>query len=108
MAVGATGVDQRLFIIPMLVGFGLMTVSLIWCLAYYAAWDDNFFGMLDLKLFCVSSASQECSWAARDIIAKSGSSVPTYYPVFWWLGLLALGWAFFSRWLHRARPANSR
>jgi len=86
-----------------IIGLGLLVVSLIWCLAYYSAWDDKFFGMLDLKLFCLSGATQECSWAARDIIAKSGSGVPTYSPVFWWAGLalIAVGWI--QRWRARRR-----
>lgn len=100
-AAGAAAKPWRPTTVLNLIGLGLMLVSLIWCLAYYAAWDDNFFGSLDLKLFCVSSASQECSWAARDIIAKSGSSVPTYYPVLWWLGLLSIGCGFLMRRLHR-------
>ena len=70
----------------LVVGLGLQFLSLIWCLAYYAAWDDAFFGSLSLKLFCVSGATHECAWAARDIIAPSGSRVPTYYPMLWWLG----------------------
>jgi hypothetical protein len=71
-----------------------LVVSLIWCLAYYSAWDDKFFGSLDLKLWCLTGATEECSLAARDIIARSGSGVPTYYPILWGagLGLIAAGW----------------
>ena len=88
-----------------IIGLVLLVVSLIWCLAYYAAWDDKFIGMLDLKLFCLSGATQECSWAARDIIAKSGSAVPTYYPIFWWMGLCFIAAGTIQRWHARGAGA---
>ena len=90
-----------------IIGLVLLIVSLIWCLAYYAAWDDEFFGMLDLKLFCVDGATHECSWAARDIIAQSGSAVPTYYPIFWWMGLGFIAAGMIQRWRTRRARAQS-
>jgi uncharacterized membrane protein len=75
----------------MIIGAGLWFLSVIWCLAYYSAWDDKFFGMLDLKFPCVTGASEECRLAARDIIARSGSAVPTYYPILFWIGFGAMG-----------------
>jgi hypothetical protein len=83
------------------IGLGLLLASLIWCLAYYSAWDDKFFGSLDLKLFCVDGATQECRLAARDIIARSGSRVPTYYPILWWAGLGSIAIGFIQRWRSR-------
>ena len=84
-----------------IIGLVLLVVSLIWCLAYYSAWDDNFLGLLDLKLVCLAGATHECSGAARDIIALSGWPVPTYYPILWWvgLGLIAANWV--QRWRSR-------
>jgi hypothetical protein len=86
-----------------IIGLALLVASLIWCLAYYSAWDDKFLGSLDLKLFCLPSATEECRWAARGIIARSGSAVPSYYPILWWagLGLIAAGWI--QKWRSRAR-----
>lgn len=88
-----------------IIGLALLIVSLIWCLAYYEAWDDKFFGMLDLKLFCLDGATYECSSAARDIIAKSGSAVPSYYPILWWAGLGLIVAGMIQRW--RARRARA-
>lgn len=85
-----------------LIGFGLWATSLIWCLAYYSAWDNAFFGSLDLKLFCVSGATEECAGAARDIIQPSGWWVPAYSPVLWWLGLGAMIVGIVSRFRQRS------
>ena len=84
-----------------LIGFGLLLLSLIWCLAYYSGWDDKFFGMLDLKLFCLDGATEECRLAARDIIERHGTPVPAYSPVLWWLGLVLIGVGFIRRRMRR-------
>lgn len=69
------------------IGFALWGVALLWWFAYYANWGGAF-GLMGLKLMCITGATSECEFF-RTQISKI-SAIPTYYPVFWWAGCAAM------------------
>jgi len=76
-------------------GLGIMATAAAWWLSYYSQWRGPF-GLLDVKLGCISGDSFECS-NIQDFI---GSSIlPPYSPLLLWLGVVVvvLG-LFLTRW----------
>lgn len=67
-------------------GFVLWGITLIWWFAYYAQYMGPF-ELLDLKIYCINGASSECLFFRERMGA---TMVPTYYPIFWYAGLIAL------------------
>lgn len=69
------------------IGFALWGVSLVWWFAYYANWGGAF-DLMGLKLLCITDATPECEFFQEQM--SRTSSIPTYYPVFWWAGCIAM------------------
>lgn len=69
------------------IGFALWGVSLVWWFAYYANWGGAF-DLMGLKLMCITSASSECEFFQEQM--SRTSAIPTYYPIFWWAGCVAM------------------
>lgn len=69
------------------IGFALWGVALLWWFAYYANWQGAF-GLMRLKLMCITSATSECEFFQTQI--SKISAIPTYYPIFWWAGCVAM------------------
>lgn len=69
------------------IGFALWGVALLWWFAYYANWHGAF-GLMRLKLMCITSATSECEFFQTQI--SRISAIPTYYPIFWWAGCVAM------------------
>jgi len=69
------------------VGFALWSVTLAWWFAYYANWHGGF-GLMRLKLMCITGVTAECEFFQAQI-AKI-SAIPTYRPAFWWAGCAAM------------------
>jgi hypothetical protein len=69
------------------IGFALWGVTLLWWFAYYANWGGAF-GLMGLKVMCITSTSSECEFFQTQI--SKVSVIPTYYPVFWWAGCVAM------------------
>lgn len=69
------------------IGFALWGVALLWWFAYYAHWQGAF-GLMRLKLMCITGATSECEFFQQQIARISG--MPTYYPIFWWAGCVAM------------------
>ena len=70
------------------IGFALWGVAALWWFAYYANWQGAF-GLMDVKLMCIAVATSECELFQQRIARIS--AIPTYYPVFWWAGCIAMG-----------------
>jgi hypothetical protein len=79
------------------VGFVLWGVSLVWWFAYYSNYSGAF-GLLDLKLMCITGATDECVFF-RERMGRT--IVPTYYPIFWYVGLIALAVGAYQSWTAR-------
>ena len=69
------------------IGFALWGVALLWWFAYYANWHGAF-GLMRLKLMCITSATSECEFFQTQ--TSKISAIPTYYPIFWWAGCVAM------------------
>jgi FtsH-binding integral membrane protein len=69
------------------IGFALWGVALLWWFAYYSNWHGAF-GLMRLKLMCITGATSECEFFQQQI--SRISAIPTYYPVFWWAGCVAM------------------
>jgi hypothetical protein len=70
------------------IGLGLMALSLLWWFAYYAQYEGAF-DLLGLKLLCITGTTSECSFFQEQMSAAA-APVPTYYPVLWWCGTIAV------------------
>lgn len=68
----------------MFAGFAFMAAAVAWWLVYYAQWQ-GMFGLLDVKLSCISGDSFECS-NFQDFIGPS--AIPVYQPVLMWGGVV--------------------
>ena len=73
------------------IGFGLWAVALLWWFLYYAQYEGAF-QLLRLKIMCLDGATRECKFFQEQI----HGGVPTYYPIFWWAGMIALVTGFFQ------------
>jgi hypothetical protein len=60
---------------------------------YYANYDGPF-GLMGLKVMCISGATYECAAFQRMI----HSAIPVYYPVLWYAGLVALIVGIYQNW----------
>ena len=45
------------------------------------------FQLLSIKIYCINGASSECLFFRQQI---GPAFVPTYYPIFWYAGVIAL------------------
>jgi hypothetical protein len=79
-------------------GFGLWAISLIWWFFYYAQYGGAF-GLMDLKLACVSFATRECAFFQQNIRGP----VPTYWPLFWYAGMVAFAVGVYQTWQQRKK-----
>lgn len=70
----------------MKLGLALWAVALAWWFVYYAQYSGPF-GLIGLKFPCITGASSECAFFQHRL---SGTAVPTYHPIFWWLGVAAM------------------
>lgn len=68
------------------IAFALWGVTLLWWFIYYANWGGAF-GLMGLKLMCITGATPECLFFQQQIAKLS--AVPTYSPIFWWAGCVA-------------------
>jgi hypothetical protein len=75
------------------IGLGLVGISVLWWFFYYANYDGPF-GLMGLKLMCISGATYECAAFQRMI----HSPIPPYYPVLWYAGLVALIVGIYQNW----------
>lgn len=76
-------------------GAAMMATALTWWAIYYGQWR-GLFGLLDLKLSCVSGDSSECALFQNFI---GPSAIPVYSPLLLWMGVVVvLAGLFLSRW----------
>ena len=68
------------------IGFALWGLALLWWFAYYANYGGAF-QLLSMKIYCINGASSECLFFRQQI---GPAFVPTYYPIFWYAGVIAL------------------
>lgn len=65
------------------IGVGLMAAALLWWFLYYAHYEGAF-GLMGLKLMCITGSTMECD-SYREWIGKT--VIPAYQPALWWAGV---------------------
>ena len=68
----------------MFAGLAFMAAAIAWWFIYYGQWQ-GMFGLLDVKLSCISGDSYECSNFQRFI---GPSAIPVYQPILMWGGVV--------------------
>jgi hypothetical protein len=79
------------------VGFWLLAITLLWWFAYYANYEGAF-GLMKRKIMCINGATYECLFYQK---MMGPTAIPTYYPIFWYAGLIALAIGAYQSWQAR-------
>jgi len=79
------------------IGYGLWAVALLWWFFYYANYLGPF-ELLGLKFMCINGATSECLFFQERM---GRTAIPTYHPILFYAGLLALAVGTYQSWQAR-------